>query len=138
MNIDPYTSVGPIKFGMSELDVRAALGEPASISKDRRDNDVMRYEGIKVTVAPHGVTEVALLPTVPVTLRGIKIFSSSSAFTDLCELDGDPQIVVGFVVLLNLGIALTGFHDQDESQKAVTVFERGRWDVLRDQMAPLE
>jgi len=43
---------------------------------------------------------------------------------------------VGYVVLLQLGLAMTGFHDGDLSQKAVTAFARGSWDTLRPKMKP--
>ncbi|QGY01984.1 hypothetical protein MMSR116_08910 [Methylobacterium mesophilicum SR1.6/6] len=41
---------------------------------------------------------------------------------------------VGFLVFFSLGIALTGFHDQDEGQKSVSVFKKGVWDEMRDEM----
>jgi len=42
--------------------------------------------------------------------------------------------VVGFIVLLSLGVAFTGFHDDDESQKAVSVFGKGSYDDLQQKM----
>ena len=44
----------------------------------------------------------------------------------------------GFIVLLNLGITLTGFHDDDIYQRAVTVFARGRWDGQLSDLKPFD
>ena len=43
---------------------------------------------------------------------------------------------VGFIVFLGLGLTLTGFHDGNDSQRAVTAFARGRWDHLRSKLRP--
>ncbi|WP_137173105.1 hypothetical protein [Massilia sp. HP4] len=37
---------------------------------------------------------------------------------------------------IQLGITLTGFHDNDIDQKAITVFERGRWSDLISELKP--
>jgi hypothetical protein len=42
--------------------------------------------------------------------------------------DNNPLIYLGFVVFLKLGISMTGFHDDDISQKSVSIFEYGAWD----------
>ena len=44
----------------------------------------------------------------------------------LCDEDGKPCQTLGFIVLLNLGITLTGFHDGNEDQKACTVLRKER------------
>ncbi|EIJ45150.1 hypothetical protein GWL_45900 [Herbaspirillum sp. GW103] len=56
----------------------------------------------------------------------------------MVNLDGNPYESVGFIVLLNLGITLTGFHDDDIYQRAVTVFTRGRWDDLLQKLKPFD
>jgi hypothetical protein len=71
-----------------------------------------------------------------VTVRGVNVFSGPDAFPKLCRMDGAPQEVVGFIVLLSLGITMTGFHDFDEAQKAVTAFARGRLDFAKPDMKP--
>jgi hypothetical protein len=54
----------------------------------------------------------------------------------LAAADPDPTEMVGLLVFLKLGIALTGFHDGRESDLAVTVFEPGRWDEHLSKMKP--
>jgi hypothetical protein len=89
-------------------------------------------------IAPEGVVEVGILPEIQTTIRGIDAFSDPGALPKLCQIDGDPKEVLGFIVLLNLGIMMTGFHDRDEAQKAVTAFARGRWDILKSEMKPFQ
>jgi hypothetical protein len=43
---------------------------------------------------------------------------------------------LGFIVLLNLGITLTGFHDEATDERAVTVFTRDRWDSIKEKLKP--
>jgi len=60
-------------------------------------------------------------------------FATAGPFEKLILKDGSPYEYVGFIIMLQLGMTLTGFHDADESQKAVTVFSPGRWDQLKPQ-----
>jgi hypothetical protein len=52
--------------------------------------------------------------------------------------DKQPYELPGFVVLLNLGITLTGFHDQATDERAVTVFTKGRWDSEIEVLKPFK
>lgn len=136
IEIQSYKSVGPLQFGMNEVAVRLALGEPVSSSTDRQGNQVLRYKDLNCTLGPEGLLEVGVLPELPVRLRGIDLFNSPTALEAVCEMDGCPQEFLGFLVFMKLGVTMTGFHDQDESQKAVTAFASGRWDILMPQMKP--
>ena len=50
------------------------------------------------------------------------------------RIDGNPKEFVGFIVLLTLGIAFTGFHDGEVSQIAVSLFAKGGYDELKPKM----
>ena len=130
IEIVPYECVGPVKFGMTIGEVAAVLGEPEQVSTNcLKERDEHRGEmGIRFSAEEGKVVEVGLSRRVEVTLMGIDVFNDPNAFDRLVAVDGKPFESVGFVVLMKLGITLTGLHDQDESQKAVTAFSRGRWD----------
>ena len=136
MMIEPYEAIGPLHFGMDQNDVVAAMGEPQRITKSRRRNILLWYGDVNVTMEADKLVEVGFGPAAPVSIHGIHPFTDQGAFDSLCRLDGNPCKVLGFIVFRNLGITLTGFHDKDESQKALTAFARGRWDVLEPQMKP--
>jgi hypothetical protein len=128
IRIIPYETVGQLRFGMTRDEVFAVLGNPKIIDQDRDDEVSLYYGTQRVTIGPAGMAEVGILPQLPVTIHGISVFSDPDAFAKLCQIDENPKENVGFIVLLNLGITMTGFHDFDESQKAITAFARGRWD----------
>lgn len=136
--IEPYEAIGLLHFGMSQDDVVASMGEPQRLTKTRDGNPILWYNDneLNVIIENDGLVEVGFSPEAPVSIRGIHPFTDPDAFTKLCKLDGSPHEMLGFIVLQNLGITMTGFHDNDESQKAVTTFTRGRWDALASQMKP--
>lgn len=42
----------------------------------------------------------------------------------------------GSIVIPEIGMTFTGFHDDNEADKAVTVFPLGRWDPWKDDFIP--
>lgn len=136
--IKPYDSVGKVKFGMTADELMAVLGAPLRIAKNRRGEPSYEYGDlmIRLSVESNKVAEIALMPQSGVEVEGVDadVFSSDDALAHLLEKDGSPYEYMGFIVLLRLGMTFTGFHDSDESQKAVTVFEKGRWNTLRSQL----
>lgn len=135
LEIKSYGSVGSISFGMSVDELVKAVGEPKKITKNRLGEIDYKYDVFRVALSAKDsrVVEVGLLPETEARLNGVDIFSSPDAFASLLKMDGDPYEYVGFIILLNLGITITGFHDNTDAQKAVTVFAKGRWDGKRHQ-----
>jgi hypothetical protein len=134
--IIPYRSIGPIRFGMSADELTAAVGKPVNVSKSRLGETEYKYPGFRVALSAKDgrVVEVGVVPDTELVLDGIKIFSAPDSFDTLVRKDGDPYEYLGFIIFPNLGITMTGFHDKDESQKAVTVFAKGRWDGLKSKL----
>ena len=134
--IIPYEGALPVRFGASQDEVVKLLGEPEIRSKNFRGEPFFYLDLINIGFAINGgVMHVGFLPGCIVEVRGIDPFAPSS-FERLLDIDGEPMEVVGIIVLLNLGITLTGFHDDDEAQKAVTAFARGEFDELQSEMQP--
>lgn len=138
--IEPYASVGPIRFGMSGDELVGAVGTPNLIDQNHRGESDYEYSGfsVRLSKSEKKVVEAGVQPRVPVSLSGIEVFSSPTAFDDLIKLDGDPLESLGFIVLMRLGVTLTGFHDNDPDQKALTAFARGRWDEVRSRLRKYE
>jgi hypothetical protein len=133
--VKPYDSIGSIRLGMSTNELVALLGQPKKIIKNHRQELDYQYVGYSIRVSPdeEKVVEVGVRPEISVELMGIKIFEDPNALEKLVEKDGQPYEFVGFLIFTNLGITVSGFHDKDESQKAITVFQKGRWDHLQSQ-----
>jgi len=98
----------------------------------------LEYKHLIVRFAPKTLTlrECTLLPFVDASVNGIRITWDKDFLRRACEQDQDPRDVYGFIVLASLGIAVTGVHDNDESQLAVTAFSRGDFDDLLPASAP--
>lgn len=132
----PYQGVNELKFGMTREEVTRLLGPPSRTRTSRfsRDRiDAWLGNGLQLTFERGSgrLAEVALYSGVgDVVLQGLSLFSmpAAVAFDRLVALDGDPKEALGVTVMLNLGIAVTGFVDDDAGQKSVTAFCRGRWD----------
>ena len=84
------------------------------------------------------VRECTLLPKASATIDGIKLTWDNEFLRKACDRDGNAKNVYGFIVLNNLGIAITGLHDKDKSQLAVTAFSRGDFDDLLVGSSPFE
>lgn len=70
-------------------------------------------------------------------MDGLDLFREHEAFQKLLRKDSCPYEYFGFVILLDLGITLTGFHDEDEFQRSVTAFTHGRWDQSKGKFKKL-
>ena len=139
--VKPYRGVGTVEFGMTRADVTAVMGEPSSVRQTSLGDTELMYPQCSVRLSgaqgDKGVAEIGFFPDCDVMVAGIDVYGDPSAFDQLARLDGGPLEYAGTVVLLRLGIAMTGFHDANEDQRHVTIFARGRWDRLRDKLEEL-
>ena len=141
MNIVPHEAVGPLRFGESTArDAVTAFGEPVRRRISREDDDELHYAGFVLRFDPanHVLQECTLLPRTPATIDGIDVTWDHAFLRRACERDGSPRDVYGFIVLTALGIAVTGIHDDDASQLAITVFSEGLFDDLMQRSVPFD
>lgn len=136
LKIVPYEAVGPMRFGMNQDEVMEAMGSPQRVTRNRNGNAVLWFGELNVIMEEDHLAEVGIGPQASVSVCGVHPFTDPYALAQLCRLDGDPREVFGSIVLRRIGLTMGGFHDKDESQKGITVFSRGRWDVLESQMKP--
>jgi len=142
-DIKPYIGVGDLRFGMDRAKVEQLIGTASRQKKGfsgetteyRRDNGLLTtYDSGTNELVEIGFSRNIL----ELQYEDVEIFVEppKDVFKKLASLDGNPYENVGFIVLLKLGITLTGFHDDDINQRAVTVFTRGRWDDLMQDLKP--
>jgi hypothetical protein len=131
----PQKGALPLTFEMTPTEVQSAVGPPESSEvndsgelEERRAHLIVRYSSLDSLVV-----EIAFLPAAKVWYKGHDLFRERSSLQFLSRED-PPYEFVGFLIFLGLGITLTGFHDNDESQKAITVFRAGRWDEFKSEM----
>lgn len=141
--LDPFVGTDILKFGMSLEEVEQLLGPADHVSKNHlgqrvefraymkvgysKSDDLVSYIGFGRQMEEIYFGDLNLFRTDPIGVLRI-----------LGSLDPDPKHYLGLVVFLGLGITLTGFQDQDESQKAVALFEAGYWDTRLGKMTPFD
>lgn len=134
MTLEPYVSVESFRFG-EEIDKAVLQFGPAE--KDDFDQEGKRqlhYPSFILRFSPETNTfiEFTALPRCMLFVHNLMLPWDSSCLKLLGRFDNDLREIYGFIVSFRLGIALSGFHDEDESQKAIHAFMRGDWDCLVD------
>ena len=114
---------------MTPDEVAEIIGAPSAVSNNTRGERSETRHGITVRYGDTGVVEFAFLPESSVLLHGVDLFECSDPIDALLEVDPCPMECLGFLLFLGIGIAITGFHDGDASQKALTTF--GSFSVQR-------
>lgn len=146
--IKPYLGFDCVQFGMTPDQVAIELGKPDfqeigvldELSEYRWHNDLVATFDNSSNV----LVELGFGPTIlDLEYEGLLFFRqpAKNVLKQLVDLDGAPYEDLGFVVLFSLGIALTGFHNNEKDElndKAVTIFAPGRWDDLKDQLKPFK
>lgn len=136
--IHPLVGPLPIRFGMSEDQVRGLLGTPRSIGISRRKEPYWDYDefSIRFGATGEGVVEVGFFPEADLTLFGFDLFKNPKSFDEILSKSNEVFESYGFIVIPSLGVTFTGFHDGNEADKAITVFASGRWDGKRNDLQP--
>ena len=131
-----YVGAKPLLFGMTQAQAEAFVGPPRRLIRDNRGEIDASYESFNICYSKRDKTlvEIGFSPTAEVTIRGMNPFTQKNAFRNLVSQDSCPYESFGFIILLDLGITLTGFHDNDPNQLAITAFVRGRWDFMKSQL----
>lgn len=140
----PYVGAGPLTFGMSPAQVEGSLGAPESAGLNHLGQRVEHRSLMTLGYSAGDDGELNHIgfgrQMTNVRYGNLKIFGGQNGqvLQALCAEDGHPYVYLGFIVLLNLGFALTGFHDNDEDQLAVTLFPKGAWDNRLHKMKPFQ
>jgi len=131
--IESYVGARPLLFGMTEEQAESAVGRPLKTWVNNLGEKDSQYESFSIRYSPQSGTlvEIGFSSDANVVIRGMELFRQPELFPKLLQEDSCPYELLGFVILLDLGITLTGFHDNDPDQLAITAFTRGRWDHLK-------
>lgn len=132
--ITSHIGVGSIKFGMQRVEIYNEIGMSSRSRKSRFSSEVTEFwyeNGLQLTFSDQeSLLEVSLYPSLScVEFRGIRLFEEPGVdvMKKLRDLDHNPLEKVGVTIFLKLGIAVTGFLNENDDQKSVSVFAEGRW-----------
>lgn len=136
--IEPFVGPLPLRFGMSAEEVRAILGPPVIAFPDHFGNPTENRENVNVgySAADGALVEVVFTPGTTLLYQGQNLFLIPDPIGLLRQADSNPQLWVGDLIFLKLGLGMSGFHDHDESQKAISLVRRGHWDEYKNQFEP--
>ena len=131
--IDPYVGVLPLKFGMKPKETIKLLGKPTHVDTNHYGNRIQNHPLISLGFSEHEeLDEVVVSPGCELVFRDKDLFRVRDPIKYLRKFDSKPYLWVGFVVFYEIGIRVSGFHDKDESQKAIGVISKGLWDEYKD------
>jgi len=141
--IHPYVGAGKLQFGMTRDEVEEILGKPDDVEIDSEEEvrELRNENGLQTVYSRKDkrLVEIGFSSNIQIlTFNNTALFTNEplDVFRILLAADEQPYELLGFIVLLNLGITLTGFHDEATDERAVTVFTRGRWDSMKEKLKP--
>ena len=143
-DIQPFHGALPVAFGMSRDEVHRLLGLPESsfpIFNGSGTSD--HFTTFNVGYNKAGiVTHVGFSPgKFELTIHGQRIWDRNEHPDPnpiFLKLDPEPLETLGFLVFLKIGVTTTGYHDDDPSQQAISVFPKGKWDNLLTDAKPAD
>ena len=127
LEIKSYTSIDNLRFEYStKNDAITCFGKPVMERITRLGNIEYEYTHFILRFDPltHTLLECTLLPYAEAIINGIAVTWDKAFLKELCLLDEEPKNAYGFIILGKFGLAITGIHDSDESQLAITVFRK--------------
>jgi hypothetical protein len=145
-DIQPYIGALPITFGMRREEVHRLLGEPESSFPIWDGSGVSEhYAQARYNIGYDNDGIVNHLGFSPggaeLSIQGRPIWTLTEQRDPnpmLLALDPAPVEHVGFWIFLQIGVTSTGFHGDDASQRAVTVFPRGSKTTLLSESKPAD
>ena len=136
--INPYVGALPLSFGMSPEEIEGVLNKnpihhraPGACGGARDD-----YEFVSINYDKNGkAAEFCFAPVKGLVLSiDNQILIGPNAISNpgnyFRELDPNPEEKLGFLVFKNIGINTAGYHDNDKSQRAINIFQKGHWDHI--------
>ena len=139
-HIQPYVGTDIVTFGMTPVEVSQALGVAETKSTNHQGKVVEFRSYMNVAYSSDKrVDHIGFGRQMEeVYLGKINIFAGDPkvVLSELIDLDSEVFLYLGFLFFFKLGLSLTGFHDNDEDQKALALFTQGHWDSRKPKMKP--
>jgi hypothetical protein len=138
IQIRSYSQINGLGFGVTEAEALINFGVPITSRKTPKGTRELVFRDfiLRFEASSGALMECTILPGCDASINGTPVAWDSGFLRWLGEQDPDLKEVVGFIVSLKLGISATGFHDGDESQKAIHAFKRDSWNRFIVRMRP--
>jgi hypothetical protein len=132
----------PLRFGMSPAETMSVLGTPESSGPNWRGVLCHDYyqSGLSLSIGFGGeggtTNHFGFGRGSSVRFRDVDFFANRNDWRALLLQSTDFHLLLGFLIFCDLGIALTGFHDDYEDDLAISVFPKGEWEEDRQKFKP--
>ncbi|MCF7789057.1 MAG: hypothetical protein K9N47_23235 [Prosthecobacter sp.] len=141
LNFEPYIGAPPLRFGITTKEASAILGEPGSVQINTAGPAGREFTFDEMRLAfdtNDHLYQIGFDKNFTGTLlyNGTDILRHSEALKLLSEIDGKPCVWVGFIMLMNLGLRLGGYHEEADEGRTVSIFNRGRYDSKISRLTP--
>jgi len=134
-DILPFIGTDELKFGSNIESIVNILGEPKF-----RDSDdygmLLYYQDLNVMFNKSGLLEEIgfIVDSAKVSFRGTVLEDGSRSLQPHIILKQfDPQPIEtkgGALLYANIGISITGYHNSNNADQAISCFKKGLWDDL--------
>jgi hypothetical protein len=138
IHITSYKNINDVSFGCTESEALSAFGSPTKQQVNREKEKELFFPDFILRFEPNSgqLRECTLLPGCEATVNNQFVVWTEEFLYWLASEDNELVEVLGYIVSIKLGLAITGFHDGDEAQKAVHAFRKGDWDMFKNRMLP--
>jgi len=136
--IRSYEGLVGYPFGSAANVFTDSLGPPI-FQRTNGDGEVeYHYDGfiIRFDAQTAGFRECTFARQLRIRLNDDDVEWSTEGLRRLCVEDGSPQQCHGTILLLRLGVSLTGVTDDEVSDRSLTAFRRGDWDDFKGELKP--
>lgn len=126
-DIEPFVGAHPVRFDMTSEQIQTILGQPGRVRPlPNGQGTSAEFKSVNVRFDPAGrITDLSIFGPLPyLQLNGRDIWSASERLDPnrvLLASDPEPVDVFGFWTYQRLGVAVTGYQDDDPGQEAVTI-----------------
>ena len=138
IEIKSYEHINGVRFGADENEIIRVFGEPGSRRINREGELELHYANyiVRFEAGSKQFREFTLLPGSVAQVNGVPLVWKPIFLASFEKEDPGLVEALGFILSLKLGLAFSGFHENDPAQMAVHAFRRGDWDMFRDRMKP--
>jgi len=136
--IEPNIGPLPLRFGMRPTEVERLLGEPTTVLASHFGDRIEERPHVSVAFSKDqgNLDEAVFTSGVKLLFHGRDLFAEPNLIATLRHYDPQPFLFVGFIFFNKLGVRLSGFLPDDDSEKAIAVVPKGHWREYADDFVP--
>jgi hypothetical protein len=124
---------------MSPSDVERVLGAPNSVLPSHFGDRIEQRPHLSLAFSKdqEALDEAVFTRGVNLLFHGRNLFAEPDLVATLRHSDPQPYLFVGFIIFNGIGVRLSGFLPDDESEQAIGLVRTGHWREYANEFVPL-